>query len=166
MRKRKHRIIKREKSDAKAGQFVPNGPKKGEGQYHEISLRGFDKYYSKLVDYYGKHFDEGQDKARETFEKDITQQIMECASHNRSLNLKRTAYIIRFIKMLPFYPAVLVLFYVFLLIDTPRFILQPQNLQLEALKESRELKSDLDKSVNDLRTYFDKRIDTQITRWL
>ena len=75
--------------------------------YHEVSPKDFDEY-----------FDEDLSKAEETFEKNLTRWLMKCADHNHNINLERNAYIVRFIRILPYYPAVLALFYVFLLINT------------------------------------------------
>ena len=54
-------------------------------------------------------------KAEETFEKNLTRRLMEDANYNQNINLERNAYIVKFIRILPSYPVVLALFYVFLL---------------------------------------------------
>ena len=86
--------------------------------YHEVSPKDFDEYYGRLIEHYKEHFDGDLSKAGEALEKNLTQQLMECADHNHNINLERNAYIIRFIRILPFYPVVLALFYAFLLINS------------------------------------------------
>ncbi|MBC6414514.1 MAG: hypothetical protein GDA45_06510 [Chromatiales bacterium] len=92
--------------------------------YYEVSLKDFDEHYGRLIEYYKKWSDEDRDKqkaelmARETFEKDLTQQLVECTNHNQNLNLVRSAYIIKLIKILPYYTIFIALSYVFLLFKT------------------------------------------------
>ena len=83
--------------------------------YNEVSPKDFDEYYDKLIEYYKKYFDEDLSKVGKTLEKNLTRQLMEYANHNQNINLKRNAYIVKFIEILPYYSVVLVLFYMFLL---------------------------------------------------
>ena len=92
--------------------------------YHEVSFKDFEKYYNQLTEYYKKYYGKDYDEqklalmADETFEKNLAQQLMEYADHNRNVNVERGGYLMRFIKILPFYSFVLILLYALLFIYT------------------------------------------------
>ena len=83
-------------------------------EYHKVSLKGFEGYYNQLTEHYKKYYDEQKlaSIVKETFEKSLAQQLMKYADHNLNINLAREAYLVRFIKILPFYSFVLILLYV------------------------------------------------------
>ena len=93
--------------------------------YHEVSLEDFEKYHKELTEYYKEYYviDHDEQKlalmVRETLEKNLAQQFMECADYNHNLNLEREGYINRSIQGLPFYLFSLTLSYIFISIYTP-----------------------------------------------
>ena len=77
--------------------------------YYEASLEEFNEYYDRLINYYREYSNENQDPQKlellvvETFEKDLTEQLMKCENHNREVNMARNAYIKYFMQTLPLY---------------------------------------------------------------
>ena len=77
--------------------------------YYEVSLEEFNEYYDRLINYYREYSNENQDPQKlellvvETFEKDLTEQLMKCENHNREVNMARNAYIKYFMQTLPLY---------------------------------------------------------------
>ena len=92
--------------------------------YHKIPLKGFEKHHNEMIEYYKEYYSEDHNEqklelmAKETFQENLTQQLMVCADHNSKINQKRNTYIIWFTQILLLYLAVLASLYVSLLIDT------------------------------------------------
>ena len=91
--------------------------------YHEVSLKSFDEYYDRLMEFRKRDFDQDRNKhdleltVRKIFEKNLTQQFMKYTDYNHNINLARIAYIVRFIEVLPSYSIIIALFYLFLIIS-------------------------------------------------
>ncbi len=91
--------------------------------YHEVSLRGFDEYYDRLIECCKRDFDQGRNKqdleltVKKILEKNLTKQFMKYTDYNHNINVVRNAYIVRFIQVLPSYSIVIALFYLFLIIS-------------------------------------------------
>ena len=88
-------------------------------EYHVIALEDFEKHYDTLVKYYKEYYSKDHNEqelelmAKEIFEKNLVQQLVKYAVHNRNINLARGNYIIKFIEMLPFYLLLLTLLYTY-----------------------------------------------------
>ena len=86
-------------------------------EYNEVSLKDFEEYYDKLAEHYKKYNRENLNEqelklmTEETFEKTLTQQLVECTDHNHKINIAKGNYILNFIEALPAYLFFLALLY-------------------------------------------------------